>query len=402
MSKARLEILTMIAEGKISAEDGERLLAALEEGAAPGGATSAGPTSSSKAKQGARDAAENFGKAVEDAATAVKSAAMEGARAFQRVFDEHRPDTEPVDVDSNEFEIPEGATLRIQPAFRVSIGGSSAGGAVTVRGVPGSKARVLQGSAVEVHRNEDEFVLTWAKSSLVVELPATVAHLFIRGLGGNVSLSDFDGKFRIESFGGNASIVGARSPFKVRSLGGSVRVRDLALQQGLASIRTTGGDIEVSPTEDASVEIQASSTLGGNLVLPKNAVRSASRTRRRGVVVLGDGQGRLSLDTVAGWIRVQADHLESDSGPEEEVYEDTDIRDAAGGAMASAGYSTMDDDDDFPDPSRPTPPPAPGSGSPGASAETEPDFGEPDRSKRPPVPETDRDPWMDDPSDHRS
>ncbi|MCA9757393.1 MAG: hypothetical protein KDA27_16435 [Candidatus Eisenbacteria bacterium] len=309
MSKARIEILQMIAEGKVSPEDGARLLDALDDGDA--GATKTGNPRAGRAKESAKDAAENLGRAFEDAARAVKSAAQEGVRAAQKVFDEHRPETELVRLENGAFEVPEGGTLRIQPAFRVSIGGGSAGGAVTVRGIPGAQVRVLEGSAVEVHKNEGDYILTWAKSALVVEVPATLARLVVRSFG-NVTLSEFGNQFRIESFGGNVSALGASAPFKIRALGGSVRIRDLALREGTAAVRATGGDIDVIPTEEASVEIHAAATLGGRLQLPKGAVRSDSKTRRKGVVVLGEGKSELELDALSGWVRVHADHLEDD------------------------------------------------------------------------------------------
>lgn len=320
MSKARLEILQMIAEGKVSAEDGARLLDALDEGNAPGVGSDRSAPKAGRAKDQAKDAAENIGKAFEDAARAVKSAAVEGVRAAQKVFDEHRPETEIVHLENGSFEIPEGGTLRIQPAFRVSIGGGSAGGAVTVRGVSGAQARVSQGSAIEVHKNENDYILTWAKSGLVVEVPSTLARLVVRSFG-NVNLGDYAGQFRIESFGGNVSVAGAHSPFKIRALGGSVKIRDLSLHQGVAAVRATGGDIDVTPTEDASVEIHAAATLGGRLQLPKGAVRSDSKTRRRGAVILGEGRAELELDTLSGWVRVHADHLEDDPFNDEPVSE---------------------------------------------------------------------------------
>lgn len=307
MSKARIEILRMIAEGKVSPEDGARLLDALEDGEA-GGRT----RSSTRTRETARDAAENLGKALEEAARAVKSAAVEGVRVAHKVLDEHRPETELVRVENNRFEIPHGGILRVQPALRVSIGGGSAGGAVTVRGIAGNQARVLEGSAVEVHRNGNAYIITWAKSELVLEVPETVARLVVRSFG-NVDLSEYDTTFRIESFGGNVTVLAPRAPFKIRALGGSVRVQDLLLREGSSAIRATGGDIEVQPAPAAAVEILASATLGGELELPKGAVRSDTRTGRKGVITLGAGTGKLELDTLSGRIRVRADHLTAET-----------------------------------------------------------------------------------------
>ena len=356
MSKARIEILQMIAEGKVSPEDGARLLDALDEGGEPDAGPSRAGARTGRAKESAKDAAENLGRAFEDAARAVKSAAVEGVRAAQKVFDEHRPETELVGLEGGAFEIPEGGTLRIQPAFRVSIGGGSAGGAVTVRGIRGARARVIEGAAIEVHRNENDYILTWAKSGLVVEVPATLSRLVVRSFG-NVNLSEYDGPFRVESFGGNVSVNGAASPFKIRALGGSVRIRDLALCEGVAAVRATGGDIDITPTPDASVEIHAAATLGGRLQLPMGAIRTDSKTRRRGVVILGEGRSQLELDTLSGWVRVHADHLEDDPSNDEPVSDTGSMQAEPSGSGAGSpdGAGTTSETGAATDSARPAP-----------------------------------------------
>jgi hypothetical protein len=297
MSKARLEILKMIHEGKISPEDGENLIDALDEGY---------PKQKPKRPRGSGPSI-NIGRAFDDAAQAVKTAAREGVQAVQKVFEEHRPGTVPVTPAGGEIELPDGATLRIHPAFRLSMGGTSAGGGVTIRGIDGNRARVIQGSAIEIHRLENEYVLSWAKSNLELEVPRYLGQLSIRGFGGNVDLSGYRGPFRVDGLGGNFSVEGAHAPFRIRSVGGSVRIRDLDLKEGTSSITTTGGDVEINAAPDASVEIRAKTTLGGSLSLPDVPGRYVTgRRRRRGSCVLGMGEAKLRIETVAGWIRVHS------------------------------------------------------------------------------------------------
>lgn len=327
MSNARLEILKMVAEGKISPEDGDRLLSALKEGHSPrDGATSgadSGPRdasrdpkdsgksedrdgqSSSRGSESFRSATENLGRAFEDAAGAVRVAAAEGMRAFQRVFDEHRPGTEPVPLDGNSFEIPAGSTLRIHPAVRLSVGGGSAGSAVVVRPVDGDLVRIVRGSAVEVHRFEKEYFVTWAKSALEIEVPRSVVSLIARGVGGNVAIYGFSGEMRIDALGGTVIVDAPVQPFRISSVGGTVRVTDLGLTSGSSSITSTGGDVHVSIAPDASLELRATASFGGGLELPTGSTQVAGRTRHRGTVRFGAGAGRLRVDTVAGWVRVR-------------------------------------------------------------------------------------------------
>lgn len=335
MSNPRLEILKMVAEGKLSPEDGDRLIKALNDGS--GGDGNGGVRS-------------NFGRALDDAAQAVKSAATEGVRAVQKVFEEHRPGTEPVMPHSGSFDLPAESTLRIQPAFRVSIGGTSAGGSVVLRGVDTESARIVKGSAVEIHRYENEYVLTWAKSQLELEVPRNLENLFIRGFGGDIRMTEFDGSFRLEGLGGNFDIEGIRRPFRIRSVGGSVRIRDLAVTEGSSHITTTGGDVEIDTAAGASVEIKASTSLGGSLVLPDGAAIIEGRTRRKGTVRIGSAIGALRIDTVAGWVRVRSDAQEAQGGAtyagEAGYARTTAVRDAAGDAMGDPAFDTSDDSDD--------------------------------------------------------
>ncbi|MCA9730205.1 MAG: hypothetical protein KC729_21150, partial [Candidatus Eisenbacteria bacterium] len=384
---AKLEILKMVAEGKISPEDGERLLAALREASEPGPAGSTGPggstgptgsygsgtgstgpdprrrhTSSGPqddpsrgSREGFRSATENLGRAFEDAAGAVRVAAAEGVRAFHKVFDEHRPGTEAVALEGNAFEAPPGSSLRIHPAVRFTMGGSSAGGAVTVRAVPGDSVRVLRGAAVEVHSYDNEYVVTWAKSSLEIEVPPTVASLVARGIGGNVSVYGFEGQIRIDAVGGSVSVDGPVLPIRLSSVGGTIRVSDLAIAGGASTITATGGDVILSVAPEASLELRATASFGGGLELPRGSTQVTGRTRHRGTCLFGSGAGRMKVDTVAGWIRVNdphesATHRENFTGPVDRdpatpppppppAGPRTSPRDFAGEAMGDSGIA---------------------------------------------------------------
>ena len=192
---------------------------------------------------------------------------------------------------------------------------------------------------MEIHRYENEFVLTWAKSELELEVPRHLENLFVRGFGGDVKMRDFAGSFRLEGLGGNFDIEGVHRPFRIRSVGGSVRIRDLAITDGSSHINTTGGDVEIDTAPEAAVEVKASTSLGGSLSLPQGATIVEGRTRRKGTAMLGSGTAHLRIDTVAGWIRVrgEAGSQEPHTGP-------TSVRDAAGESTADTSYEDIDTD----------------------------------------------------------
>jgi hypothetical protein len=299
MSNARLEILKLVAEGKISPEEAERLLRGADEGRPAGTET---PPTSGGGKQGI---GETLSQVFDHVGDTVRGALEDAAGAMQKVFEEHRPGTEGIDTTSGAFDLPEGARLKVQQAFRVSYGGASRGGHVGIRPANGPRARILRGEAVEVHRSGTDFVLTWAKGDLDLEVPSTLAALDVRSLGGDIEVHDFTGPLGLETMGGEIRAFGVRSSFRARSLGGPIRMSGLAIREGSSRISTTGGDVTVEAAADCSATIRAS-TLGGTLTLPAGASQEITGARRRVTAVLGDGKAELRVDTLGGDVVVKA------------------------------------------------------------------------------------------------
>jgi hypothetical protein len=185
-----------------------------------------------------------------------------------------------------------------------------------VRPVDGDLVRVMRGSAVEVHRYEKEYFLTWAKSALEIEVPSKVTSLIARGVGGNVSIYGFPGEMRIDALGGTVVVDAPVRPFRISSVGGTVRLIDLGITSGSSSITATGGDVHISIAPDASLELRATASFGGGLELPSGSTQVTGRTRHRGTCRFGAGAARLKVDTVAGWIRVRDPHDAATRGDE--------------------------------------------------------------------------------------
>jgi hypothetical protein len=294
MSEARVEILRLVAEGKLSPEEGDRRLRALEEQERGGG---------SSRTPGLGDA---MTQAIEEVGETVRRAFDDALGSAQRIFEETRADTETVEIGADGFDISPGSRLRIQQAMRVSFGGGSKGGNVILRTAGVGRVRVLRGEAIEVHRTEGDFVLTWAKGNLELEIPSDLAGLDVRCLGGDLEIQDFPGPMSLDSAGGELRVQGPRSPFRFRSLGGRVRVADLDLREGHAAISSAGGEVMVETGANASITIVASS-LGGAMEFPAGSEReSQGKARRRAVSVIGAGNAELKIDTLGGSIRVRA------------------------------------------------------------------------------------------------
>jgi hypothetical protein len=235
----------------------------------------------------------------------VRSSVDDAVGAAQRVFEEHRPGTEGVDIASGAFDLPAGSRLKVQPAVRVSFGGTSKGGHVVIRSTEEGCVRIVRGEAVEVHRSGSDYVLTWAKGNLELEIPRTIASLDARCLGGDLEVHQFEGPMSLETMGGEVRALGVRSSFRARTLGGRARIAGLDLQEGFSTISTTGGDVSVEITRTSSVTIQAG-TVGGTITFPPGTEsESAGRARRRATAVIGGGKAELRIDTLGGDVQVR-------------------------------------------------------------------------------------------------
>jgi len=295
MTRARIEILKLVAQGKITPEEAERILSGIDPSSAEGAP-----------HEGARGPGlgDTLSQVLEQVGETVRSAVDDAVGAAQRVFEEHRPGTEGVSTTSGGFDLPEGSRLKVQQALRVSFGGTSRGGPVILRSTGENRARIVRGEAVEVHRSGSDFVLTWAKGNLELEIPRNLAGLEVRCMGGDLEVQEFEGPMALETMGGEVRVLGARFPFRARTMGGRVRIANLALREGSSSISTTGGDVNVDFTKDASVTVRAG-TLGGTIEVPPGSASESGIARRRATAVIGDGKAELRIDTLGGDVRVR-------------------------------------------------------------------------------------------------
>jgi hypothetical protein len=288
-----MEILKLIADGKVSPEEGDRLLRALDEREQTTGP--ARPTGFGEA----------VGQILEEVGETVRRAVDDALGTAQKIFEETRADAESVEIGPGGFDLPAGSRLRVQQAVRVSFGGGSKGGNVILRAAAEGRVTIVRGEAIEVHHTGGDYVFTWAKGNLELEVPPNLAGLDVRCLGGDLEVQRFPGPMMLDTAGGELRVQGPRAPFRFRSLGGRIRIADLDLREGASVISSAGGEVSIEVAEGASLSIYASS-LGGAIEFPPGTERETQgRTRRRAVCVLGDGGGELKIDTLGGSVRVR-------------------------------------------------------------------------------------------------
>ncbi|MBM3288401.1 MAG: hypothetical protein FJY88_13805 [Candidatus Eisenbacteria bacterium] len=322
MSEAQREILRLVAEGKITLEEAERMLNALrppagakgeaQDTGAKGEAQGAGAKGQETVEgeseawqaQGKR-VAEGVAQIMQEVGETVRRTVEDAVAATQRAFEEHRPTTEAVPIKDGRIEIPAGARLKIQQAVRVSLGGGSKGGNVILRASQAGHLLIVRGEAIEAHHDGLDYVLTWAKGNLEMEIPGNLAGLDVRCMGGDLEIVQFQGAMTAETMGGELRVQSPRGIFRFRTLGGRVRIADLELKEGAASVSSAGGDVQIEVSAASSLTIRAS-TLGGTLDLPPESERERQgRARRRAVCVIGEGAAELRIDTLGGGIRIR-------------------------------------------------------------------------------------------------
>jgi hypothetical protein len=297
MSNARIEILKLVAQGKISPEDAERILGEMDPSPGVDSAQPEGPRST--ARMG-----ETLSHVLEQVSESVRGAVDDAVTSAQRVFEEHRTGTEGIDTTAGGFALPSGSRLKVQQAVRVSFGGTSRGANVIIRVAQDDRARIVRGEAAEVHKSGNDYVLTWAKGNLELEIPRSLSALEVRSLGGDLEIQGYAGPMAVETMGGEVRILGARASFRARTMGGRVRMADLDLREGLSSISTTGGDVLVELTKEASVTVRAG-TLGGSIEFPPGSDRETGVARRRATAVIGEGKAELKIDSLGGNVLVK-------------------------------------------------------------------------------------------------
>ncbi len=248
MSDARFTILNMLAEKKITVEEAERLLKALE------------PKSESK---GLANILKEIGQSLQNIPHS------EAAQVMNDAF-EHVKNTvssvgsilDGTDQDQ-EFQIAPGTDLKIHHG----------GGNLLLHTVDEDKL-VLSGArrGCSMDAAKNRVVINSGGSNLAVGIPRNVETLDVSAGGGNVSVRGLPLQhLHAKSAGGNLTLEGIHaSQLKLSSMGGHLtlkQIKTIALEA-----RSIGGNIhvEMQPEEDSAIDLHS---VGGHveLKLPENS-----------------------------------------------------------------------------------------------------------------------------------
>ena len=256
MKDLQREILSQVAAGKLTAEEGAARLEALESAPAPTATPSAPPAQAAAAGVGRVKVVSRFGNTEVVGDPTVASAVAEGPHSARQEGDTLIIEQSPVTEDTSfEFSRPQG---------RVIINGFDFGRKLTVRMNPSLPL------AANVQAGNLRVVGVHAEMSSEVQ-------------AGNCTVSDFRGPIKLTVAAGNINASGR-------------------LDSGVSAIRCEMGQVKVSLDRGSDVRIKARTTMG------KVSIEGAGiATNDSKAVTIGSGAANLDIDCTMGNVRVSVE-----------------------------------------------------------------------------------------------
>jgi hypothetical protein len=297
----------MVADGKITSEEAERLLEALE--------------SRAPAEDVREQVRETAGAALGKIGEAIQQAMSFGEGGFPvptpmaALFGRGgEMKGEPVEGAEDGIELPPDAVVEI----------NTTAGDVLVRGGRTDGRMIVHDDedGVQVSREGDRFYVACMAADVEVELP-TVSELVLKHTGGDVEVEEVAADLTVRVSGGDVEVAGCRGALKGHILGGDVEVEGtvtsldldckggdfelhgLALREGKHHIKHMGGDVDVFLTPDASVRVHVS-TMGGDVeadVEPETS--SGGLIGQKRTYVYGGGAAALTVRSMGGDLSIQ-------------------------------------------------------------------------------------------------
>jgi len=229
MGQERTEILRMVAEKKISVEEAERLLRAIEDG------DRLRPEGTKAGQRGFR-----FGEFLGDVGSMVQGVVEEAASGIGAAFGDEEPGGEVLPLAGGRFEVAAGSRLMIRQRRWKGRGDLS------LAGVEGSVCELVGTiDGVRAFAEQKRLVVTLGEGSLRVAVPASVAEMKAVTMGGRIQAEALGCPVEIRSMGGDVNLRGARLPFELKSMGGGVRVEIETGLTGESRAETMGGHTRI-------------------------------------------------------------------------------------------------------------------------------------------------------------
>ncbi|MBD3371055.1 hypothetical protein GF402_11940 [Candidatus Fermentibacteria bacterium] len=311
MDEERRKILEMIADGKVTADEGARLLSALETGRSRERKEAKRFTKSRRRRKIVD--MEALGTALSDIGPTVREAIENAFSGFRSTdidpFDDTDLDFE-IMVDegldsADPIEVAEGAVIDFRTAGRK-------GGNLELEGYDGDKLEVSGNhSGLRIGGSSEHLGVSWTGGNLKAMVPDHAETIRIRVSGGGAVLRRIRSDVFSKNMGGNLDIEDLEGTFQSKLMGGNLSVVLAEGSIGESEAKIMGGRVTLSVPESLPVEIDAA-TLGGKIVIDESlgkADTKGSGSMARATVLTGDDEARakIQLKVVGGNVEVVSD-----------------------------------------------------------------------------------------------
>ena len=296
MGTERTEVLKMVAEKKITVEEAERLLRALDE-------------SDRRREQGPKQESRGFGlfglgESFREIGDVIRTTVEEAVTGFGFDFDLTKDGLEEMSVRDGRFEVPPGTELTIRQRFHGNL-----------ELVPSeSSACVVEGPIGSVAGSPGKIVLRLAKpaeGSVRVQIPGTVSSLKVGVAGGEIRATSLPCPAELKTMGGELQLLRLRHRFDAHTMGGRIFLDLYPELAADSSVATMGGKVEVAVPGGLRARIRAD-TLGGRVKVDPGLGEVTSRNgwgEQGAVVDLGGPGGsprpEIRVSTLGGGVRVR-------------------------------------------------------------------------------------------------
>ena len=270
MSEEQREILQMVADGKISADDGSKLLEALQTGEQKRREMES-PARRVKEKKRIMLEKRRIGHitglgSMREIGRMVRGIVKDSVSGIDDEFVEIDEDMlEDAGLLEGPLELDEGTELVLKR--RVHRGRNN-GGDLILNGVEGSTLEVLGEDApdLRMYRDNETLYLKWDKGDLSLNVPKTVENLRASIMGGNIILNGVDAAADIKTMGGDINMSEVSMAFRAKTMGGNILITLTDDWDEDSRVVTMGGNIALSIRESTKASISAK-TMGGEITV---------------------------------------------------------------------------------------------------------------------------------------
>jgi DUF4097 and DUF4098 domain-containing protein YvlB len=309
----RMEILKMLSEGKISVDEAERLLKALD--------SSYGESSESRGSQRRsqhRHGGEDWWSSFFDVEDFVSNIDSKVKNIFSDLKDKDLfPDFLNI-FDVEEGERPENHRVVIEPNTVVTINmlGRSKnwwhkfqGGDITITRGEDSTVQLNPDETPSIIQRGNHCLIMAETKHLQLELPNHIKSLNCFSAGGEINVEGLDCPVKCKTLGGDIHLDQVKFPIDLKTMGGNIEVKEWTANDGSSKLVSMGGNIETRLTKQSSAKFKVHS-LGGRIHTnlerkEDNSPISMMIDSYEGKV--GEGNADVRIESAGGTIKLEVE-----------------------------------------------------------------------------------------------